>query len=111
MKSGIAAAVIVCSMSLSNAAAQTLEVQLNESAQVRVETPVSVIVVGNPIIADVAVETPNLLSLTGRAPGKTNLIIFDKLGEPVADFDLVIVDEKSRLHADDRDADLIAAFD
>lgn len=111
MKSGIVAAAIVSSIALSNAAAQTLEVQLNESAQVRVETPVSVIVVGNPVIADVAVEAPNLLSLTGRAPGKTNLIIFDKLGEPVADFDLVIVEEKGQFHVDHQDADLVAAFD
>ncbi len=71
--------------------AEQLTVALDGARVLQLEKPVSVIVVGNPIIADVTVDSPTRLRLTGLAPGKTNLLVFDRSGEPVADFNLEVV--------------------
>ena len=42
-------------------------------------------IVGNPGVADVTIQDPQTLILTGKSYGQTNLIVLDSLGEPVAD--------------------------
>jgi len=49
------------------------------------------VIVGNPGIADVTIQDPQTLILTGRSFGKTNLIILDSIGNPIADIILSVV--------------------
>jgi hypothetical protein len=41
----------------------------------KLDSPASDVVIGNPNIADVTVQTPNRLVIIGRAPGVTRLIV------------------------------------
>lgn len=49
----------------------------------KLETPAQNIVIGNPAIADVTVQDANNLLLFGKAPGLTNIYIFDEKGETI----------------------------
>ena len=49
----------------------------------KLENPAQSIVVGNPSIADVTVQDNENLLLFGKAPGLTNIYIFDETGEAV----------------------------
>lgn len=52
-----------------------LVVTVNKAQTLRLTAPARRVVVGNPAIADVSLETPTLMYLFGRAPGETDLII------------------------------------
>lgn len=49
----------------------------------KLERPAQNIVVGNPSIADVSVQDNTSLLLFGKAPGLTNIYIFDESGEAI----------------------------
>ncbi len=49
----------------------------------KLERPAQNIVVGNPAIADVTVQDNKSLLLFGKAPGLTNIYIFDESGEAI----------------------------
>lgn len=46
----------------------------------KLERPATRIVVGNPAIADVSVQDPENILLFGKAPGMTNIYVFDEEG-------------------------------
>ncbi|WP_162916915.1 pilus assembly protein N-terminal domain-containing protein [Dongia deserti] len=58
-------------------AADALTVELDGARILKLDNPASDIVVGNPNVADVTVQTPNRLVIIGRAPGITRLIIMN----------------------------------
>ena len=90
--------------------AETLNVRLDKAEILRLDEPASIIVVGNPSIADVTVENPQLLFLTGLTPGETNLVIFDDLGDPVAEYDLIVLSEVDRHVTVHRNVELLTTF-
>ena len=96
MKSGFLITATLIAIGLTPAAAESLNVRLDKAEILHLDAPASVIVVGNPLIADVTIESPTLLYLTGLAPGETNMVIFDNLGDPVAQYDLVVIGEVDR---------------
>jgi Pilus formation protein N terminal region len=71
----VAAAGIALSVASSVHAADALTVELNGARILKLDSPASDIVIGNPNIADVTVQTPNRLVVIGRAPGVTRLIV------------------------------------
>jgi hypothetical protein len=58
-------------------AAEDLIVNYDQSQLVRLPRPAAEIIIGNPAIADVNVQNNNLLVVTGKTFGITNLIILD----------------------------------
>ena len=52
-------------------------VEQNSSRLLRLPAPVATVVVGEPSIADVSLESQTLLLLHGNSPGNTNLIALD----------------------------------
>ena len=54
-------------------------------------------IIGNPVIADVTIQDPKTLILTGKAYGETNLIILDAVGNPIADTLIDVVQQDSDL--------------
>ncbi len=74
------------------AAADSFHVEPNKTKPLRVRTPVASVAVGNPEIADISVHDANLILVTGRTFGRTNLILFDGEGRQIYAADLVVSD-------------------
>ena len=76
---GLAAVSILLAVSIGTTRAQAddLVVRFDQSQLLRLPRPVSEIIVGNPSIADVTVQGGNLLVVTGKTFGVTNIIALD----------------------------------
>jgi Flp pilus assembly secretin CpaC len=62
-----------------------INVNVNMARILRINAPAATVIVGNPGIADVTIQDPQTLILTGKSYGQTNLIILDNAGNPIAD--------------------------
>lgn len=62
-----------------------IEVNVNMARVLRISAPAATVIIGNPGIADVTIQDPQTLVLTGKSYGQTNLIVLDSYGEPIAD--------------------------
>lgn len=58
-------------------AGEDLIVRYDQSQLLRLSRPVAEVIVGNPSIADVAIQGGNLLVITGKTFGVTNIIALD----------------------------------
>src|SRR5436853_6099123 len=65
--------------------ADTIAVNVDQAKLVKLPTRVSTIVVGNPLIADVTLQTGGILVVTGKGYGATNFIAMDRSGEILID--------------------------
>ena len=71
-------------------AADTLDVVLDQATIMKLPDKVSTIVVGNPMIADVAVQSGGLVVVTGKGFGATNLIALDRAGTVLLERSIVV---------------------
>jgi len=76
--------------------AQSYTVELNKTEIVRLPGAAASIIVGNPKIADVTVQSSNLIFVVGRGYGETNLIILDAQGNTMMNADLQVVNTLPR---------------
>lgn len=83
------AGLVLC-LATASAAAGSLVIGLDEAEIVRLDQPAGTIIVGNPAIADALVQSPELLVVTGKSYGSTNLIVLDQAGDKLAEFDLQV---------------------
>jgi Flp pilus assembly secretin CpaC len=67
----------VWALAIAPAAADDLIVKYDQSQLLRLPRPAAEIIIGNPAIADVAVQSGNLLVVTGKSFGITNIIALD----------------------------------
>jgi hypothetical protein len=72
-----------------------LNVLIDEATLVKLERPAAEIVVGNPSIADVSVQSGKLLVVTGKSYGETNLIVMDADGKTVLNRKLIVQDPRT----------------
>jgi hypothetical protein len=72
-----AAAIAAMAIDMSRAQADDLIVKYDQSQLLRLPRPVSEIIIGNPMIADVTIQSGNLLVVTGKSFGITNIIALD----------------------------------
>jgi len=70
---------------------QSYKVELNKTEILRLPRAASSIIIGNPKIADVTVQSSDVLFVIGRGFGETNLIILDANGSTMMDADLQVV--------------------
>jgi Flp pilus assembly secretin CpaC len=63
----------------------TIAVNVDQAKLVRLPTRVATIVVGNPLIADVTLQTGGMIVVTGKGYGATNFIAMDRSGEVLVD--------------------------
>ena len=90
----IAAASLVALVALAPAAAaHDLSVAVEHAEVVRLPANASAIVVGNPSIADALVHDGRTLVVTGRLPGRTNVIALDRVGRIIFSRDIVVSNE------------------
>jgi len=71
-------------------AAETLEVVLDQAALMKLPDKVSTVVVGNPLIADIAIQSGGLMVVTGKGFGATNLIALDRSGTVLMERSIVV---------------------
>jgi len=62
-----------------------IAVNVDQAKLVRLPSRVATIVVGNPLIADVALQTGGIIVVTGKGYGATNFIAMDRSGEVLVD--------------------------
>ena len=75
---------------------ESYKVELNKTEIVRLPGAAAAIIIGNPNIADVTVQSSDLLFVVGRGYGETNLIILDSNGNTMLDADLQVVNTLPR---------------
>jgi Flp pilus assembly secretin CpaC len=63
---------------------QNITVYADRAKLLKIEGRPSAVVVGNPMIADVTIQSNNMLAVHGRHFGNTNLIILDNQGNELA---------------------------
>ncbi|GJL90990.1 pilus assembly protein N-terminal domain-containing protein [Hyphococcus sp.] len=63
------------------AAAEQLWLTMDQVRPFKLDGPAKSIVVGNPAIADVTIQDNSNILLFGKAPGLTNIYVFDETGE------------------------------
>jgi Pilus formation protein N terminal region len=70
---------------LAEPSADSIAVNVDQARLVKLPARVATIVVGNPLIADVALQAGGVLVVTGKGYGATNFIAMDRSGEVLVD--------------------------
>jgi Flp pilus assembly secretin CpaC len=81
----LSAAPVAASTSAPAAEGDPISVKVNMARILRINSPASTVIIGNPGVADVTIQDPQTLVLTGKSYGQTNLIVLDNMGNPIAD--------------------------
>jgi len=87
----LAAALLAGAAYTAPVAAAGIEVTMNQAKIVKLARAADTIVVGNPAIADAAVQDASTVVLTGKGFGVTNLVILDSDGNPIIDEQITVV--------------------
>ena len=88
-------AVLLAPGSVAFAQSAPVTVKVNMARILRINAPAATVIIGNPGIADVTIQDPQTLVLTGKSFGQTNLIVLDTLGNPVADTMVQVVQDQA----------------
>ena len=89
--------VIATLLPASSVAAQELVVKYDQSQLLRLPRPVAEIIIGNPSIADVTVQSGDLLVITGKTFGITNVIALDADRNVIQDQRVMVMREEARV--------------
>ena len=65
------------------ASGDDLEITIDEAKIVQLKRPAAEIILGNPLIADVSVQSGKVVIITGKSFGRTNLIVLDSDGKEI----------------------------
>jgi hypothetical protein len=80
-----------------NESTAPIEVKVNMARILRISAPAATVVIGNPGVADVTIQDPRTLVLTGKSFGQTNMIVLDSKGNPIADTLVEVVESRANL--------------
>jgi hypothetical protein len=78
------------------ASADDLIVRYDQSQLLRVSRPIAEIIIGNPSIADITVQATNMLVVTGKTFGTTNVIVLDADRNVIQDQRIVVIRDPAR---------------
>ena len=71
-----------------------MRVYMNQARILKLDRPVSKVIVGNAQVADATVADPQTIVLTGRSYGATTLVLLDAEGNAIADERVIVsIDE------------------
>lgn len=84
--------VLVPMLVLASAAAMAdgLNVNWREARVVKLAKPATSVVIGDPTVADVSLETPQTVVVFGKTPGETNLLVLSGDQELLLDWPVVV---------------------
>jgi hypothetical protein len=88
--------VLMACMAAAPAKSADLVVAYDQSQLLRLPRPVASIIIGNPSIADVAIQGGNLLVVTGKTFGVTNIIALDAERNIIQDQRIVVQRDEVR---------------
>lgn len=74
-----------------------ISVKVNMARILRINAPAATVIIGNPGVADVTIQDPQTLVLTGKSYGQTNMIVLDDVGEPIADTLIEVIQAQADL--------------
>lgn len=77
--------------------ADELIVKFDQSQIIKLPRPVTEIIIGNPMIADVAIQSSTMLVVTGKSFGLTNLIALDADRNVIVDQRVMVQRDNARL--------------
>ncbi len=83
-------------VALSASAGDTIIVPVHKAKVMTLDRDAGVVLIANPTIADVAVESERLIFLFGLEPGETNILIFDTDGVEIMTAPVVVVPLENR---------------
>lgn len=86
-----AASIAAATLCLPAIAGTGILVTMNQAKIVKLARAADTIVVGNPLIADAAVQDASTIVLTGKGFGVTNLVVLDSDGNPIIDEQVTVV--------------------
>jgi Flp pilus assembly secretin CpaC len=75
--------------------AAAVSVKVNMARILRISAPAATVIIGNPGVADVTIQDPQTLVLTGKSFGQTNLIVLDGMGNPIADTLIDVIQDQA----------------
>ncbi len=81
----IALGLLLVPLATPSPAAEPIAVVVDQAKLVKLPEKVSTIVVGNPLIADVSLQAGNMMVVTGKGYGTTNVMALDREGSTVMD--------------------------
>lgn len=76
---------------------EIVSVKVNMARILRISAPANTVIIGNPRVADVTIQDPQTLVLTGKSYGQTNMIVLDSQGNPIADTLIEVVQSQGDL--------------
>lgn len=79
------AVVVSSSLALASPTDETITVHVDQAKLVKFPPNIATIVVGNPSIADVTLQSGGLVIVTGKGYGATNIVAMDRVGTIVLD--------------------------
>jgi len=85
-----AAALAVFAAQSFPARAEGINVVMNQAKIIKLARAADTVVIGNPEIADAAVQDSTTIVLTGKGFGVTNLVVLDVDGRPVVDEQIIV---------------------
>ena len=77
-------------------AAEPLVVVLDTTQIMHLVKPAHRVIIGNPNIADVTLESPTLMYVVAKTPGETNLIVLDGDDKPILSRPVVVTSPPER---------------
>jgi hypothetical protein len=69
-----------------------VDITIDQARLIRLQRPAAEIIVGNPSIADVSVQSGKVLVVTGKSYGRTNLIVIDAEGKQITNRSLSVTE-------------------
>jgi Flp pilus assembly secretin CpaC len=69
---------------------ETIKINLDQAKLLKLPEGISTLVVGNPLIADVAVQSGGTMVVTGKGYGNTNLIALDRNGAMIMEHQIEV---------------------
>jgi Flp pilus assembly secretin CpaC len=76
---------------------ETVDLVIDFAKILKLDKPISTLIIGNPGIADAAIQDSQTIILTGKAAGMTNLIAIDENGEEMANLLVRVASNVRRL--------------
>jgi len=90
---GIALSIVAATGAL----ASEIVVKYDHTVLLRMSRPVAEVIIGNPSIADVTIQSSKLVVVTGRTFGTTNLIALDAAGKVIRDQRIIVMRDEARI--------------
>jgi len=76
---------LLSGLPLAHADNDTISVNVDQAKLVKLPGRIATLVVGNPLIADVALQSGGMIVVTGKGYGATNVIALDRAGDILVD--------------------------